>query len=161
MRFPCEFCGKELTRKDILTQHQKKCYGEKKILTESGSAAKWIVLPNDYDTDEENANRLEPDAVETADLNEWHIVDVKDEKQMIAENDDNNFVCHDGNHNVTTTVEKIKRIDKYENQIERRAVSPEVMIQLVKFCTECGSKFTNDFAKCCGNCGTRREIMPN
>lgn len=162
VRFPCEFCGKELKRKEYLTRHQEKCRGKGNFVAESGSAAKWIVLSNDCDTDEENVHQSEPDAVEAVDLNEWRIVDEKDEKLIRnAENDDSDFVCHDGNHNVKTTVEKIKKIDKSEKQIERGVVSPEVTVQLVKFCTECGSKFTTDFAKCCGNFGTRRGTMPN
>lgn len=59
----------------------------------------------------------------------------------------------------TVDTKQLKAIGENHNDVQLDAAVPDDSVKMVRFCTECGAKFTDDADKCCGNCGTRRKLL--
>lgn len=133
-----------------------------KLSAASEPAIEWEILSNDHETDEEwGAEALGGDCLEN-----WSIATKKNDfaKSSISSAGDQKRNQSSAKRQATDEKRTMNNkhrgaIDANGNQIEQEAVAPAVTVQWVRFCTECGTKFSSDEEKCCGNCGIRRKQM--
>lgn len=129
-----------------------------KLSAASEPAIKWEILSNDRDPDEEwGAEAVEADGLEC-----WPIATKKYGSAKTSFSSAGDQKRNQPSENRQAMEEKKiisdnhrGAIDANGNQLKQEAVT----VQWVRFCTECGTKFSSDEEKCCGNCGTRRKQM--
>lgn len=156
VRFPCEFCGKTLSRIDVLKKHQEICGGKANLSMPDG----WVLLPTDRKSDE--GNQCEADAARADDMRTRN----KSKKAKLApasepamkweilSNDEGN-----ASHWETDAVEPVGAEHRNTNDKNGNVVKQEQENSLAIFCTKCGARFTDDEDMFCRKCGTPRKSL--
>lgn len=123
---------------------------------------KWELLTTEHEGGEDNANQCEADEVEANDCGNWGTGDDTEywEAPSVAGADE---ICERRRETRNAKMNVIEQMDEADengnHQVQQKTeiAAPQMRLEFVKFCAECGLKFKFDADKFCTECGARRQ----